>query len=93
MTAVSLTVWCCDDDPQNARLEVSSRDPAACNQHYAMLQRNLLYTGLTRGKRLVVIVKQKHAVAIAVRNVAGRKRSSKGRNGSLTRSAGHSRGS
>ena len=28
-------------------------------QHYAMLQRNLLYTGVTRGKRLVVLVGQK----------------------------------
>jgi ATP-dependent exoDNAse (exonuclease V) alpha subunit len=37
-------------------------------QHYAMLQRNLLYTGVTRGKRLVVLVGQKKAVAIAVRN-------------------------
>ena len=46
-------------------------------QHYAMLQRNLLYTGLTRGKRLVVIVGEKKAVAIAVRNVSGRKRWSK----------------
>ena len=40
-------------------------------QHYAMLQRNLLYTGVTRGKRLVVLVGQKKAVAIAVRNVDG----------------------
>jgi exodeoxyribonuclease V alpha subunit len=46
-------------------------------QHYAMLQRNLLYTGLTRGKRLVVIVGQRKAAAIAVRNVSGRKRWSK----------------
>jgi exodeoxyribonuclease V alpha subunit len=46
-------------------------------QHYAMLQRNLLYTGLTRGKRLVVIAGQRKAVAIAVRNVSGRKRWSK----------------
>jgi exodeoxyribonuclease V alpha subunit len=46
-------------------------------QHYAMLQRNLLYTGVTRGKRLVVLVGQKKAVAIAVRNVAGRRRWSK----------------
>jgi exodeoxyribonuclease V alpha subunit len=37
-------------------------------QHYAMLQRNLLYTGVTRGKRLVVLVGQKKAVAIAGRN-------------------------
>ena len=46
-------------------------------QHYAMLQRNLLYTGLTRGKRLVVLVGQAKAVAIAVRNVSGRRRWSK----------------
>ena len=42
-------------------------------QHYSMLQRNLLYTGLTRGKRLVVLVGQKKAIAIAVRNVSGRR--------------------
>jgi len=46
-------------------------------QHYAMLQRNLLYTGLTRGKRLVVLVGQRKAVAIAVRGVHGRRRWSK----------------
>ena len=46
-------------------------------QHYAMLKRNLLYTGVTRGKRLVVLVGQKKAVAIAVRNVSGRRRWSK----------------
>jgi len=42
-----------------------------------MLQRNLLYTGVTRGKRLVVLVGQKKAIAIAVRNVSGRRRWSK----------------
>ena len=46
-------------------------------QHYAMLQRNLLYTGITRGKRLVVLVGQGKAVAIAVKNVSGRRRWSK----------------
>jgi exodeoxyribonuclease V alpha subunit len=46
-------------------------------QHYAMLQRNLLYTGVTRGKKLVLLVGQKKAVAIAVRNVSGRRRWSK----------------
>jgi exodeoxyribonuclease V alpha subunit len=46
-------------------------------QHYPMLQRNLLYTGVTRGKRLVVLVGQKRAVAMAVRNVSGRRRWSK----------------
>lgn len=46
-------------------------------QHYAMLQRNLLYTGITRGKKLVVLVGQSKAVAIAVKNVSGRRRWSK----------------
>ena len=46
-------------------------------QHFAMLQRNLLYTGVTRGKRLVVLVGQKKAAAIAVRSVSGRRRWSK----------------
>ena len=40
-------------------------------------KRNLLYTGVTRGKKLVVLVGQKKAVAIAVRNVSGRRRWSK----------------
>ena len=46
-------------------------------QHYPMLQRNLLYTGVTHGKRLVVLVGQKKAIAIAVSNVSGRRRWSK----------------
>ncbi|GIX46752.1 MAG: ATP-dependent RecD-like DNA helicase [Candidatus Tectimicrobiota bacterium] len=37
-------------------------------QHYPMLARNLLYTAVTRGKRLVVLVGQPKAVAMAVRN-------------------------
>jgi len=37
-------------------------------QHYMLLQRNLIYTGITRGKKLVVLVGQKKALAIAVRN-------------------------
>ncbi len=46
-------------------------------QHYAMLARNLLYTGVTRGKRLVVLVGQRRALAIAVRSGNGRRRWSK----------------
>ena len=42
-----------------------------------MLRRNLLYTGVTWGKRVVVLVGQKKAAAIAVRNVSGRRRWSK----------------
>lgn len=37
-------------------------------QHYMMLQRNVLYTAITRGKRLVVIVGAAKAVAMAVHN-------------------------
>lgn len=36
-------------------------------QHYALLQRNLLYTAVTRGKGLVVLIAQPRALAIAVR--------------------------
>ncbi len=46
-------------------------------QHYPMLQRNLLYTAVTRGKKLVVLVGQTKAIAIAVRNATGRRRWSK----------------
>ena len=37
-------------------------------QHYMMLQRNLLYTAITRAKKMVVIVGTRKAVAMAVRN-------------------------
>jgi exodeoxyribonuclease V alpha subunit len=40
-------------------------------QHYMMLQRNLLYTAITRGKRLVVLVGSRRAVQMAVRSDAG----------------------
>jgi exodeoxyribonuclease V alpha subunit len=46
-------------------------------QHYAMLQRNLVYTGLTRGKQLVVLVGQKKALAMAIKNHLGRRRYTK----------------
>ena len=37
-------------------------------QHFVMLQRNLLYTAVTRGKRLVVLVGSRKALSLAVRN-------------------------
>ena len=46
-------------------------------QHYPMLQRNLVYTGVTRGKRLVVLVGQRKALAIAVKGDRKRRRWSK----------------
>jgi exodeoxyribonuclease V alpha subunit len=38
------------------------------SQHYIMLQRNLLYTAITRAKKLVVLVGSRKALAIAIRN-------------------------
>lgn len=46
-------------------------------QHYPLLQRNLIYTGMTRGKKLVVLVGQKKALAIAVRGQRTTRRWSK----------------
>jgi exodeoxyribonuclease V alpha subunit len=46
-------------------------------QHYPMLRRNLVYTGVTRGRRLVVIVGQRRAVGIAVRGGQSLRRWSK----------------
>ena len=43
-------------------------------QHYPMLERNLLYTGVTRGKQLVVIIGQPKALAIAVRTIKSMRR-------------------
>jgi len=37
-------------------------------QHFPMLQKKLLYTAISRGKRLVILVGQKKAIAIAVKN-------------------------
>jgi len=36
--------------------------------HYALLQRNLLYTALTRGRKLVVVVGSRRAVGLAIAN-------------------------
>jgi exodeoxyribonuclease V alpha subunit len=37
-------------------------------QHYVLLQRNLLYTGVTRGRKMVIVVGSRKALAIAVKN-------------------------
>ena len=46
-------------------------------QHYMMLKRNLIYTGITRGKKLVVLVGQKRALAMAVKGKQVERRWSK----------------
>jgi exodeoxyribonuclease V alpha subunit len=43
-------------------------------QHFHLLERNLLYTSVTRGKRLVVLNVQPNALALAVRNVRSQQR-------------------
>ena len=43
-------------------------------QHYMLLERNLLYTGVTRGKKLVVIITQPKALSMAVRTQKSQKR-------------------
>ncbi len=43
-------------------------------QHFMMLQRSLLYTAVTRGKQLVVLVGSRRAVGLAVRNADARRR-------------------
>jgi exodeoxyribonuclease V alpha subunit len=43
-------------------------------QHYVMLQRNLLYTGITRGRKLVVLTGDQKALSIAVNNPGGSRR-------------------
>lgn len=39
-----------------------------CSQHYVMLQRNLLYTGMTRARRKLVLVGDSRSVAMAINN-------------------------
>ena len=46
-------------------------------QHYPMLQRNLVYTAVTRGKRLVVLVGSRRALGMAVRDVSSRERNTR----------------
>jgi len=43
-------------------------------QHYTMLQRNLIYTAITRGKRLVIVVGQKKALAVAIKQKKDQRR-------------------
>jgi exodeoxyribonuclease V alpha subunit len=46
-------------------------------QHYTLLERNLIYTGVTRGKKLVIIIGQPKALAMAVKNRKSNKRLTK----------------
>ena len=43
-------------------------------QHFMLLERNLIYTGITRARKFLVVVGQKKALGMAVRNDQSRKR-------------------
>jgi exodeoxyribonuclease V alpha subunit len=43
-------------------------------QHYVMLQRNLIYTAVTRGRKLVVLIGSKKALGMAINNATSRQR-------------------
>jgi hypothetical protein len=43
-------------------------------QHYLLLSRNLLYTGLTRAKQLVVLIGPTRAIGLAIKRVMDRQR-------------------
>jgi exodeoxyribonuclease V alpha subunit len=66
-----------DYDPQGAGSEYPAVVIPLMTQPYVMLARNLLYTGVTGGKRLVVLVGQRKALAMADRNAGSRRRWSK----------------
>ena len=44
------------------------------SQHFMMLQRSLLYTAVTRGKKLVVIIGSRRAISLAVKNADAKRR-------------------
>ncbi|MBS1202001.1 MAG: recombinase RecD, partial [Chromatiaceae bacterium] len=46
-------------------------------QHYSLLERNLLYTAVTRGRRLVVLISEPKALAMAVKRAGSNKRLTK----------------
>jgi len=43
-------------------------------QHCTLLERNLVYTGVTRGKQLVVLIAQPKALSMAVRTLKSQRR-------------------
>jgi exodeoxyribonuclease V alpha subunit len=58
---------CCAPPPRAAPPSAYRRRPG-WKQQYLLLQRNLVYTGIARGKKLVVVVGQRTGLAFAVRN-------------------------
>jgi exodeoxyribonuclease V alpha subunit len=75
------TIWTAAIQPGTIHKSQGSEYPAVViplsTQHYPMLERNLVYTGVTRGKRLVVLLGHRKALAIAVKGARPRRRWSK----------------
>ena len=46
-------------------------------QHFTLLERNLLYTAITRGKKLVILIGEMKAVAMAIRNQSSKTRNTR----------------
>ncbi len=61
-------------------------------QHYMLLERNLLYTAVTRGKKLVVLIGQTKALAMAVKRTGSMRRLTNLQHGLQTNIGGHSSG-
>ena len=64
------TIWIIDTlrkNPGRSEFQGQAPTPLAMQQ-YMLLQRNLVYTGITRGKKLVVLIGQRKALAMAVKN-------------------------
>jgi superfamily I DNA/RNA helicase len=78
MDTLHSTQDCYRYDPLTIHKSQGTEYPAVVipihTQHYTMLQRNLLYTAITRARKLVVIVGTQKAVAIAVKRVDSRRR-------------------
>jgi exodeoxyribonuclease V alpha subunit len=51
-----------------------SEYPVVIMQHFLMLSRNLFYTGLTRARKLAIIVGESKAIGLAVRQISDRQR-------------------
>ena len=49
----------------------------SCYTHYVMLQRNLIYTGITRAKKICVLIGTKKALAFAIRSMSVLKRNTR----------------
>ena len=58
---------------QSSATSAIAKTIAVVGQHYSHAATQLLYTGVTRGKPLVVLVGRRKAMAIAVRGVSGRR--------------------